>query len=259
MSRGIKRLFWDVETSQNIFTGFSAGYNKTINAADIIHERAIICLCYKWEGAKQVHSLEWEPSKNGWGGNDKPIVEAFAPIAEEADELVAHNGDKFDMKWFNTRHLFHGLDPVPIAKTVDTLVIARRRFYFNSNRLDYIAKYLGLGGKNHTDISLWTDILFAHCPKAMNTMVRYCKKDVVLLEKLYHLLSPYHAPKTHVGVINGNERWSCPHCGSENVKKKKTNTTAKGIEQHQMQCKDCGRYYSIATSVYNQYKKEKGL
>ena len=137
----IRRLICDAETSPNIGFFWRAGFRLSINHDNILHERAIICICYKWEGERTVHSLEWKK------GDDKDLLKRFLKVALEADELVAHNGDKFDIKWFNTRCLKHGLEPPPIWKTVDTLVIARRRFYFNSNRLDYLGKYLLDEGK----------------------------------------------------------------------------------------------------------------
>ena len=49
-----KRLFYDIETSYNIVKAWRAGYNLTITPEDIIHERAIISICYKWEGEEDV-------------------------------------------------------------------------------------------------------------------------------------------------------------------------------------------------------------
>lgn len=243
----IKRLFWDIETSPNIVTAWRTGYKLQISPDNIIQERAIICLCYKWEGQKKVHSLEWDK------GDDRSLVEAFVPVLNEADELVAHNGDKFDLKWYNTRHLFHKLPPIPEAKTVDTLAIARRRFYLNSNRLDYIAKLLGMDGKHDTSYSMWHDILLKDCPKSMKRMVSYCKQDVALLEKVYAALSQYHNPKSHAGVHDGLDKWSCAHCGSADVIKNKKRITARGTVQHGMQCKDCGRYYTISDKAFRDY------
>ncbi len=54
-----KRLFYDIETSFNVGVFWRTGYNLTINPGDIIHERAIICICYKWEGEDEIHSLTW--------------------------------------------------------------------------------------------------------------------------------------------------------------------------------------------------------
>jgi hypothetical protein len=221
---------------------------------NIIQERAIICICWKWEDQKTVHSLSWD------NGDDREMVEKFAEVVERADEMVAHNGDRFDLRWFNGRHLIHGLDPIPPAKTVDTLKMARKHFYLNSNRLDYLGKILLGEGKIETGFGLWRKIVLDNDAKAMADMVRYCKKDVELLERVWGRLSEYEAPKTHAAVFetgDAKDRWKCPRCASDNVKKSKTCTTAKGSVQHQMKCNECGKYYSIADAVFNHYLRKK--
>ena len=145
MQREFKRLFYDIETSPNIGFFWRSGFKISIPPENIIHERSIICICYKWENERKVYSLQWNRDQS-----DKQMIKRFSKVLSQADEAVGHNIDKFDMKWFNTRCLTNGLPSLGIIKTVDTLVIARRRFYFNSNRLDYIAKLLGYGGKNKT-------------------------------------------------------------------------------------------------------------
>lgn len=52
-------MFFDIETSFNIGVFFSTGFSQVIMPEDIIHERAIICICWKWEGSDKVHSLHW--------------------------------------------------------------------------------------------------------------------------------------------------------------------------------------------------------
>lgn len=244
----IRRLIWDLETSPNICFTWRAGFRLSIPAENILHERAIICICYKWEGQKKVHSLEWD------NGDDEACLRAFLEVAETADELVAHNGDKFDIKWFNTRCLYHRLQPPPIYKTVDTLVVARRRFYFNSNRLDYLGKFLFGKGKADTGgFQTWVDICMKNCKKSMKRMVKYCKEDVRLLERVWQEIEPYHVPKTHVGVLNGEEKWSCPYTGSLDVIKSKTVVSSKGTVTHQMKNKETSRYYTISDKSYRDY------
>ena len=126
----MKRLFWDIETSPNIGLFWSSGWKISIPPENIIKERAVICICYKWEHESIVRSLEWDK------GDDFGMLEAFGDVIERSDEMVAHNGDDFDLRWFNGRRLIHGMSPIPTPKTVDTLKIARRRFYLNSNKLD---------------------------------------------------------------------------------------------------------------------------
>jgi DNA polymerase elongation subunit (family B) len=118
-----KRLFFDIETSPNIGFFWQAGYKKNIDYDNIITERAIICICYKWEGEKEVYSLTWNKKQC-----DKIMLRTFIAVAEEADELVGHNGDKFDLAWIRTRCLFHGIEMFPKYTTLDTLKLSRSQF-----------------------------------------------------------------------------------------------------------------------------------
>jgi len=248
----VRRLFWDIETSPNVGFFWSSGYKVNIPPDNIIQERAIICICFKWEGEKQVHYLQWD------GGCDREMIREFIEVASFADEMVAHNGDKFDMAWYNGRHLIHGFDPMPNHKTVDTYKMAAKNFNLNSYKLDYLSKILLGEGKIHAPFQLWEDIVKSNCPKAMKKMIAYCKKDVVLLERVWQKLSAYEEPMTHAGVYKTGDvkkRWTCPHCGSENVYKSKTNVTRKGMAHHQMQCNDCGKYYTIVGLVYKWYRE----
>ena len=141
-----RRLFFDIETSPNIGLFWQAGYKKNIDYSNIIQERAIICICYKWEDEKEVHALTWDSRQN-----DKKMLQDFIKVANQAVELVGHNGDKFDLAWIRTRCVFHRIDMFPKYLTIDTLKVARAKFRFNSNKLDYIAEYLGLGNKIKTE------------------------------------------------------------------------------------------------------------
>lgn len=245
----IERVFFDIETAPNIGLFWRAGYKLSIPPENIIQERAIICICWMVEGKKKVHSLEWD------NGCDKKMIKTFRKVIEGADELVGHNVDRFDLKWFKGRLLIHGLEPLPKSKTVDTLKIARSQFSLNSNKLDYIAKLLFGEGKSPTGFGLWRDILLDNCPKAMKVMVDYCKRDVQLLKRVYDKLAPYDAPKTHVGVLNGREKWSCARCGSEDVKKHMTKVSAVGTKRNQMKCHSCFGTYTVSEKAHRDYRE----
>lgn len=234
-----RRLFFDIETSPNIGLFWEAGYKKNIDYSNIIKERAIICICYKWEDEKQVHSLNWDSKQN-----DKKMLEQFVKVANESSEMIGHNGDKFDLAWIRTRCLFHKIQMFPKYTTIDTLKVARSKFRFNSNRLNYIADFLGIGQKIKTEYSLWKNILLHKDKKAMDDMIKYCKKDVELLEKVFKLLNTHIEPKTHYGVIFGEGRGSCPECGSDELFRNKKWTTAGGVVKIQYQCKTCNKFHS---------------
>jgi len=233
-----KRLYFDIETSPNIGMFWTAGYKQNIDYSNIIKERAIICICYKWEDDRQVHGLTWDENQD-----DKAMLEKFIEIANQADELVGHNGDKFDLAWIRTRCLYHQIQMFPKYVTIDTLKVARSKFRFNSNRLDYIAKYLGIGHKIKTDFNLWKNIVLHKDQKALNYMVKYCKMDVSLLEQVHKKLSTHIDRKSHYGVIFGQDRGSCPECGSDNLIISKKRTTAAGVKKIQYKCKTCNHYH----------------
>ena len=234
-----RRLFFDIETSPNIGLFWEAGYKKNIDYSNIIQERAIICICYKWEDEKEVYSLQWDSKQN-----DKTMLLKFIEVANLSTEMVGHNGDKFDLAWIRTRCLFHHIPMFPKYLTIDTLKVARQKFRFNSNRLNYIADFLGLGQKIKTEYSLWKDIVLHKDKVAMAKMIKYCQKDVVLLEQVFNALKLHIEPKTHYGVIFGADRGSCPECGSDDLIIQMRRTTATGIKKILYKCKTCFKIHS---------------
>jgi hypothetical protein len=244
----IKRLFADIETSPNIVFSWRTGYKINLSHENIIHERKIICIGYKWEGEKKVTVLRWDSEQN-----DEMMLRQFIKIAEEADEIVGQNLDSFDIPWVRTRCLILGLPHFPPVKTLDTLQWARKYYYFNSNKLDYLAKVLGFGGKLRTDYELWKNIVLHKCEKSLNYMTKYCAMDIIRLEQVYHKLKFCTPSKTHAGVLGGRDDWSCPRTGSTDVIKSKTVVTARGTVQHQMKNRVDGTYFTISNRAYESY------
>tara|TARA_R100001530_G_scaffold132575_1_gene105112 strand:- start:808 stop:1581 length:774 start_codon:yes stop_codon:yes gene_type:complete len=243
-----KRLFFDIETSPNIALTWRTGYKISLSHDNILKERAIICICYKWEGEEKAHALTWSKSQD-----DKSMLQKFAKVISKADEVVGHNGDRFDIKWLYTRCLYHKIKINPEIKTIDTLKVARSKFYFNSNKLDYIAQFLGHGGKMDTGgFALWKSIVLDKCKKSLDKMVEYCKTDVVILEKVFKDIEYYSKPKTHYGVLNGGQKYSCPCCGHNRPVLNMTRTTASGVVKRLMKCKNskCNKYYTISNKAY---------
>jgi hypothetical protein len=246
----VRRLFWDLEVSPNVVLSWRTGYKLSISPENILEERAVICASYKWEGDDKVHSLRWDRQHS-----DAKLLKELLKVVACADELVAHNGDKFDLPWLRARCLKHGLQPLPNYKTVDTLAWARRLFRFNSNKLDYIAQFLGVGAKTSTEFGLWRRVVVDRDRGALDEMVRYCAQDVRILEGVWDRLRIAAAPKTHAGVLKGSDRWSCPHCGSEKVGRWRIRSTAAGSVQHQMRCRSCKAFYSIGEPAWARLQK----
>lgn len=233
----IKRLYIDVETSPNVVYSWRVGYKINLDYENIITERSLVSVAWKWEGEKEIHAVWWKGP-----GKDKHIIEKIVPILHEADLIVAHFGDRFDLPWIRARAAFHGILVSPHLKTVDTKAQSSRLFYFNSNRLDYLAQFLGVGKKIETDFDLWKDVMKGSAT-ALAKMIRYNKHDVRLLEKVYQKLEGYNKPKTHAGVHNGGSRNDCPYCASTHTVINGYRTTQTGFRSVARRCKDCWKYF----------------
>ena len=241
----IKRLFFDIETSPNIVYTWRAGWNITVTPESIIEERRIICISYKWENKGKIHRLNWDENQC-----DKQMLVDFVKIANQADEMIAHNGDRFDIKWIRTRCIFHRIPMFPAYRTLDTLKKAKSGFYFNSNKLDYIAKFLNVGAKMETGgYDLWKEVMKNNLD-ALETMGQYCDQDVVVLEAVYQEMKNYFKQNTHQGVLDNKSKYSCPSCGSERIDYLKMVSTPAGTVKRVMRCKPCGHVYEISNASY---------
>jgi hypothetical protein len=241
----IKRLFFDIETSPNVVYSWRIGWNLTITPDNIIDERKIICISYKWEGKDKIHRLTWDHNQC-----DRQMLIDFINVANQSDEMVAHNGDRYDIKWLRTRCIFHRIPIFPHYRTLDTLKKAKSGFNFNSNKLDYIAQFLGVGAKvKHSGFQMWVDVMKG-CPKALEEMGVYCDGDIVVLEDVFFTMQNYIKQNTHAGVINGNAKYSCQCCSSEDVTLFKTNVTTLGTIKRLMNCKVCNYTYEIGNSAF---------
>jgi uncharacterized protein YprB with RNaseH-like and TPR domain len=210
-------LYWDIETSLELVSVFDLKYNDFIDPSNIYQERHLISAAWQWEGEEKVHSvslLDFPSMFKKDPHNDKGVCEKLHEVLSSADCLVAHNGDSFDTKYVETRMLFHGLSPLPVIPSIDTYKIAKNRFKFNSNKLDYLGHYLGLGRKIQTTKGLWLGALKGD-PKAIKEMVTYNKQDVVLLKKVFQKLQPFC--QNHINRQLFGQTEGCPRCGSKKV------------------------------------------
>ena len=243
-----KRLFYDIETSYNIVKAWRVGYNLSLQPEDIIKERAIITIAYKWEGEDDVTVLSWNK------GCDKKIIEDFVKVMSEADELVGHNVDRYDTKFIMARALKHNIPVLPKYQSTDTLKLAKKHFMLNSNKLDYIAQYLGIGHKTkHRGLSMWDDIILRNDPKALEEMIEYNVQDVFLTEQVYHKLMEYSLPKVNHASKQTGDKHTCPQCGSDHAELHKTYISSAGTKTRLMNCLNCSTNFIINNTNYTKF------
>lgn len=247
---GNKVLIYDIETSYNIVSSWRVGSKVDLPHYSVIKERAIICVSYKWLGEPDVYTLTWDENQD-----DKFLLEQFIEVLNEADTIVAHNGDRFDIKWIKTRALKHGLEMLPVYNQIDTLWLAKKHFYFNSNKLDYIAKFLGFDGKIETKPELWDKVILNKDVSALIEMIEYCEEDVRQLEKVYNRLKLWDKPKQHAGTLLFNNKASSPISGSKNLEHVKIISTPAGTKKHIMRDLSTDRLFEMSDSNYKKWLK----
>ena len=251
--RPFRRMFFDIETSPNQMFSWRSGYNLNLGPDNIIKERAIICICWKWENEDKVYHLQWDKDQC-----DRKMLEQFTDELSKADEVIGHNGDRYDIKWVRTRCLIHRIPFNATVKSLDTLKKARSAFNFNSNKLDYIGKVLGVGQKLETGgFDLWKRICLLNCKESMHKMVTYCKQDVILLEDVFQAMQSYIHQNSHVGVHQGGSKHSCPSCGSEQITLLSSPITKAGTIQRHIECNECKTDYKISNTNWKKYLKGK--
>lgn len=250
--KNMKVLIYDIETSYNIVSSWRIGNKVNLPHHSVIKERAIICVSYKWLGEDQVYNLTWDRNQD-----DKFLLENFIEVMNEADILVAHNGDRFDLKWIRTRALKHGLEMLPYYQQHDTIKTAKKYFNFNSNKLDYITQFLGFEGKIKTEPELWDRVILDKDMDALKEMVFYCDEDVRQLEKVYLKILNWDKPKQHAGVLMNRPKHTSPYSGSRNLKWIKKRTTGMGTVKHIMKDLDTGCTFEMSNASYQNYVKEK--
>jgi len=232
-------LLMDIETMANL--GYVWGKWEQ-NVISFKENWFIITFSWKWLGDTKTNVISL-PDYSTYKKNksdDKELVKKIWELFDEADVVIGHNSDEFDIKKINSRFLTHGLTPPSPYKTVDTKKIAKRYFRFDSNKLDDLGEYLSLGRKIDTGgFDLWLGCV-NNDKSSWDKMCKYNKQDVILLEKIYLKMLPYITNGPNLNVLNGNLE-GCPNCGSCNVMKRGFSITRTGKYQR-WQCKDCSSW-----------------
>lgn len=228
-------MLLDIETMPNlgVFWGL---WKQFLTPANILEERYIACASWKWLDGKRVHSASILSHPGTKEFPDLGVIGALRAAMEKADGVIAHNGDKFDLKWARGRVIMMGQKPLPTLIQIDTLKMARKAGYFNSYRLEYLAEKFGLGIKPPINFDVWKRALMGQ-KAAVQELVAYNKHDVSpLLEGVYLRLRPHVEAKVNRALFE--DRDCCPACGDVMIRHGYRYTRA-GVF-HRLLCKNCG-------------------
>lgn len=230
-----KILFYDIETSPN--TSYTWGkYEQDV--IEFKHEWELLSFAYKWleDSKATVYTrLDFKDS------TDRSLTKELWKILDQAEIVIGHNSVDFDNKKARAKFVEHGLIPPSPFKSVDTKLIARQHFKFNSNKLDDLGSTLKVGRKIKMPggFDVWKGCMKGD-KKSFSTLAKYNKQDVILLEKVYKKLLPWMSKHPNMNLINGGQH-ACPNCGGHRHKKRGMHRTTAGLFQR-YQCLECGAW-----------------
>lgn len=235
-----KVLLIDIETSPIL--GYTWGtYEQSV--LKILQNFQIISVSWKYLNEKTVYAKALPDYKGYKKGtvDDEKLVKEVHTLLDDADIVIAHHGDAFDLKKLNARFVFHGMSAPSTYATVDTLKVAKKYFAFDGNSLNALGQYLKEGKKlENGGFSLWVDCMAGE-PSAWTKMKDYNKQDVVLLEKVYLRLRPFMNNHPNVNTIAEVGDQACHTCLSTDTIKRGFALTLTGKKQR-FQCNDCGSW-----------------
>ena len=234
---GAKVLCFDIETAPNV--GYFWGvWQQNISHIQVIEPWHCLTWSAKWLYDNEVMG-DSLTSKEARNHNDRRIVKSLWKLFDQADILIAHYGDGFDIPRMNTRFLLHNLGVPSPYRSIDTKKIASQRFAFNHNKLDALARELGIGHKVDTGgFELW-DACYHGDKEALAKMLKYNKKDVLLLEEVYLVLRAW--AKSHPNMNLWQKEDGCSHCGSLEIRSKGHYITQVN-KYRSFVCENCGAY-----------------
>lgn len=252
---GPKVLALDVETMPILANVWQIWGIDNIGLNQIERDWSILAWCAKWLGESKIYYADQRNAKNI--EDDKKILHKLHQLLDEADVVVTQNGKAFDIKKINARFIINNMPPVSSFKHIDTKQVAKSRFGFTSNSLEYMAQKLNLKHKKskhkrYPGFELWKAVM-AGDKAAWGEMRRYNIEDVLSLENLYNKLAPWMTNHPDFNLYRDSEEWMC-HCGSKEFKHNGFAYMSSGKYQR-YKCSKCGAESRSKTNVLTKEKK----
>src|ERR1700688_2985826 len=172
-------LLYDIETAPNLAYVWGK-YEQ--NVLEYQREWSLLCFSYKWLGEKTTKCVSLlDFTDAGSNRRDEYVVKALWDLLNQADIVIAHNGDQFDNKKMNARFITLGMNPVAPYRSIDTKKVAKQYFNFNGNSLNDLSRTFKIGKKlPGMSFDVWLGCM-KYDKASWKKMIKYNKHDVNLL------------------------------------------------------------------------------
>ena len=218
-------------------------YNTNVRVEQVEQDTHLFSYSAKWLDEKKI--MYGDQSKRRDISNDTPLLWEIHTLLDEADVVIAHNGQAFDLPFVLTRMAGADIPPPSPFRQIDTYRVAKKQFGFTFNSLEFLGKALGCKIRKHEHkkfpgIQLWQECKAGN-NEAWKEMRIYNTDDTLLLEEVYMKLRPWIQGHPNLGLyVNDGDR-HCPVCSSANLQIRKYIYTQTGLYRG-YRCTDCGKY-----------------
>ncbi len=252
--KGAKILVLDIETAP--LEAYVWGlWKQNIYSEQLISNWYMLTWAAKWLYSDRIMSDVLTPTE-AITENDYRIICSLWKLIDEADIVIAHNGDKFDIARMKSRFIVYEMKPPSFYKQLDTLKVARKEFGFLSNSLNALAKIFNVPCKYNTSFSLWKGAKQG-VQEDLDAMELYNRQDIKVLEDVYLRMRPYIKGHPNLDLYVDDEKSSCPHCSSKKliVEEGKFAYT-QALRYPMYRCTNCGAIARARKGLKYQFKKQ---
>jgi len=217
--KAAKVLILDIETTPIV--SFTWGlFDQNVALNQIIEDWSILSWAAKWMDSDKVFYSDTRKEKNT--RNDKKLLKEIWNLIDEADIVVGQNSTSFDIKKLNALFILNGMKPPSSFRQIDTMRVAKSKFKFTSNKLEYMSKnlceeHVKLTERKFNGFDLWKACLNKN-QEAFKELEAYNIEDVLATEELLKILMPWDK-SINFNVYHDEHTNSCT-CGSTKFKKK---------------------------------------
>ena len=252
-----KVLIFDIETAPML--GYIWGlWDNNVSLNMLKSDWYVLSWAAKWlhDPEEKVMYADQRTAKNI--EDDSKLLAGIWKLLDEADVVITQNGISFDVKKLNARFIQHGFPPPSSFRHIDTKIIAKAKFGFTSNKLEYMTdklnvKYKKLKHDEFSGFELWKQCLSGN-KKAWDSMQKYNCYDVLALEELYLILAPWDS-RINFNVFRDDLETKCNACGCTEFKSHGFKYTNTG-KFKRLICENCGAEMSEKSNLLNKDKKK---
>jgi hypothetical protein len=253
---GPRVLIFDIETSP-IEARVWGLWDQNIGLNQIIKDWTVLSWSAKWLGDSPDKVMYQDTRNQKDIRNDKKLLKKMHALLDEADIVITQNGIRFDQKKLNARFVLNGFTPPSPYKHIDICVISQTVFGFTSNKLEYLTdklctKYKKQKHKKYPGMELWNACL-DNKQDAWEEMETYNKYDVLSLEELYYIVSPWKK-SIQFSLYHDGDDYVC-NCGGDKFERRGFSYTTTGKYQR-FRCKKCGAWSRGAENLLDKDKRK---